>query len=87
LYFLHSYGTGQSSERLGSGGIEPVTDTSEQDRYLALARDAFAIADRMKDPQARTIMRGIGNGYLAMARSAEKRETTAPGAQRKASEG
>jgi hypothetical protein len=51
-------------------------NSSEQDRYLALARKALAAADVMKDPQAQTTMRQIANGYLAMARQAEQREPT-----------
>ena len=34
-------------------------NSPDQDRYLALAREAFATADHMKDPEARaTMLRG-----------------------------
>ena len=51
-------------------------NSTDQDRYLALARDA--VADELKDPKAQATMRQIGGGYLAMARLAEKRGRTAP---------
>ena len=57
-------------------------NSPDQDRYLALAREAFTTADHMKDPEAQATMRQIGGGYLAMARSAEKRERTIPGVRR-----
>jgi hypothetical protein len=64
-----------------------MNDTSsEQDRYLALAREASAAADQMKDHAAQTIMRGIANGYLAMANTAEKRERTMPGTRKRSPE-
>ena len=57
-------------------------NSPDQDRYLALAREAFTTADHMQDPEAQATMRQIGGGYLAMARSAEKRERTIPGVRR-----
>lgn len=51
---------------------------TDQYRYLRLARDAFAAADDLKDPEAQATLRQISGGYLAMARIAEKRERTAP---------
>ena len=57
-------------------------NATDQDRYLRLARDAFAAAEHLKDAEAQATMRQIGGGYLAMARSAEKRERTIPGVRR-----
>ena len=57
-------------------------NSPDQDRYLALAREAFATADHMKDPEAQATMRRIAGSYLAMARFAEKRERTIPGVRR-----
>ena len=53
-------------------------NSTDQDRYLRLARDAFAAADHLKDREAQATMRQIGGGYLAIARLAEKRERPAP---------
>ena len=57
-------------------------NSPDQDRYLALAREAFATADHMKDPQAQAAVRRIAGSYLAMARFAEKRERTIPSVRR-----
>ena len=57
-------------------------NSPDQDRYLALAREAFATADQMKDPEAQATMRRIAGSYLAMARFAEKRERTIPSVRR-----
>ena len=50
-------------------------NTTEEARYLALAADASAAADRMKDAGARATMRNIAHGYLAMARVAGNRDS------------
>jgi hypothetical protein len=59
-----------------------MNDDSQEARYRALAKDAFAAADRMTDPNAQATMRRIAGGYLAMAKSAAKRERTLPGARK-----
>ena len=56
-------------------------DDTQEARYLALAKDGFAAADRMTDPDAQAAMRRIAGGYLAMAKMAAKRERTMPGAR------
>ena len=63
------------------GKSELMNDDTQEARYLALAKDGFAAADRMTDPDAQATMRRIAGGYLAMAKMAAKRERTVPGAR------
>jgi hypothetical protein len=48
-------------------------NTPDEARYQALAADAFAAADHMRDPDAQLVMRKIARGYLRLARLVEKR--------------
>jgi hypothetical protein len=57
----------------------PVNDnTPDEARYQALAADAFAAANHMRDPDAQLIMRKIARGYLRLASLAGNRERLWP---------
>ena len=43
------------------------------ERYLAMAKDAHAVADRMKDSSAQSAMRQIAQDYEQLAMSLRKR--------------
>ena len=49
---------------------------TDKGRYLALAADAFAAAERMRDRAAQATLRSIARGYLAIAKMADRREST-----------
>ena len=50
-----------------------MAQETEAERYLAMAKDAHAVADRMKDSSAQSTMRQIAQGYEHLAMSLRKR--------------
>ena len=49
---------------------------TDKARYLTLAADAFAAAERMRDRAAQATLRSIARGYLAITQMADRREGT-----------
>ena len=51
-------------------------------RYIAMAADAFAAAERMHNPDAKRLMRKNARSYLRLAATAGERERTITAAPR-----
>jgi hypothetical protein len=53
-------------------------NTPDEARYQALAADAFAAANHMRDPDAQLVMRKIARGYLRLASLVANRDRLSP---------
>ena len=53
-------------------------NTPDEARYQALAADAFAAANHMRDPDAQLVMRKIARDYLRLASLVANRDRLSP---------
>lgn len=59
-----------------SGQMKDSTEPPAAQRWRALAKDSYAVAEGTTDEETKLIMRKIGQGYEHMAAHAEAREAS-----------